>query len=318
MSALTETQTILNDAATEHGPAIVGLGRGWGTGTGVVIAPGQVLTVAHVLGRPHRGRRRAPDAQATDELTVAFADGTRRVATIAGRDADLDLAVLSVDTGDAPAIALPGAATETPVPAPAIGQAVIALADPGGRGLRVTHGFISSTGRRWRGPGGPRLATALEHTAPLARGSSGAPLLDLDGHLLGLNAVRAPGGLILAIALDATVAERVTALAGGTATERPRLGVALAPPRAGRELRRAVGLPDRDGLLVRGVADGSPAAAAGVRRGDLIVSLAGSPTASIDELHAAVTTLTPGTPAPLTVVRGTDEHSVEVILEATA
>ena len=314
MSALTETQTVLHNAATQHGPAIVGLGRGWGTGTGVVIAPGRVLTVAHVLGRPQRGRRRAPDAEAAEELTVAFADGSRRVATVAGRDRDLDLAVLSVDTGDAPAISPESAGGQ----APALGQAVIALADPGGRGLRVTHGFISSTGRRLRGPGGPRLATALEHTAPLARGSSGAPLLDLDGRLLGLNAVRTPGGLILAIALDATVTERVAALAGGTATERPRLGVALAPPRAGRELRRAVGLPDRDGLLVRGVADGSPAAVAGVRRGDLIVSLAGTPTASIDELHAAVTTLTPGTPAPLTVVRGADEHSVEVTLEATA
>jgi serine protease Do len=313
MSALRETETTLQDAATRYGPSIVGLGRGWGTGTGVVIAPGQVLTVAHALaGRPHRGRRRAAAADAPpDEITVTFADATQRPATIAGLDADLDLAVLRVDTGE-----LPGIALDSGAPMPELGQAVLALADPGGRGLRVTHGFVSSAGRSLRGPRGRRIAGAIEHTAPLPRGSSGAPLLDLEGRLIGLNSVRATGGLILAVHLGAEVAERVVALASGQARERPRLGLAIAPPRAARELRRAVGLPERDGLLVRAVQDGGPAAAAGVRRGDLIIAFAGAPTPGIDDLHGAVEAATAGQPADLTLVRGSEELSLEVMIEA--
>lgn len=306
MSALADTETVIRDAADRFGPSIIGLGRGWGIGSGVVIADGQVLTVAHALSRPRRGRRAAGD-EAGQDITVTFPDGTRRPAVVAGLDDDVDLAVLRVDTGGAPALSLAPEAAQ-----PDIGQAVVALADPGGRGLRVTHGFVSSTGRSLRGPGGRRIAAAIEHTAPLPRGASGAPLLDLEGRLLGLNAVRAPGGLILAIALDATVAERVHNLASGQATPPPRLGVALAPPRAGRELRRAVGLPERDGLLVRGVRSDSPADRAGVRRGDLIVALGETPTATIDALHEAVGGLARDTGTPLRLVRGTEELTVEV------
>jgi serine protease Do len=315
MSALRETETTLKDAAARYGPSVVGLGRGWGTGTGVVIGPGQVLTVAHALAeRPHRGRRRAAQADpANHEVTVTFADGAQRPATIAGLDADLDLAVLRVETADAPVIALdPG------IPEAALGQAVIALANPGGRGLRVTHGYVSSAGRSLRGPRGRRIGGAIEHTAPLPRGSSGAPLLDLEGRLLGLSAVRVQSGLILAVALDAAVGERVAALATGQATDRPRLGVAIAPPRAARELRRAVGLPHRDGLLVRGVQEGGSAAAAGVRRGDLIVTLGDTPTREIDDLHAAIEAAGPDAPVSLKLVRGTEELVLEVTIGAAS
>ena len=135
---------------------------------------------------------------------------------------------------------------------------MLALADPSGRGLRVTFGLVSATGRSFRGPGGRRVGGSIEHTAPLPRGSSGGPLVDPDGHLLGLNAVRREGGLILAVPADEAVRARVAALARGEATGRPRLGVALAPPRHARRMRSAVGLPERDGLLVRGVVAGQP------------------------------------------------------------
>ena len=83
-------QQAVNEAADKVGPAVVGLGRGWGRGSGVVIAPGQVLTVAHVL----RG----------DEVAVAFAGGDVRDGRVLGVDSDLDVAVISVDTGDASAV----------------------------------------------------------------------------------------------------------------------------------------------------------------------------------------------------------------------
>ena len=86
MSAVDTLQDAIAGAAEAVGPSVVGLGRGWGHGSGAVIAEGSVLTSAHNLRR--------------DEVTVVFADGRREPATVAGVDADLDLAVLSLDTGD--------------------------------------------------------------------------------------------------------------------------------------------------------------------------------------------------------------------------
>ena len=94
-----------------------------------------------------------------------------------------------------------------------------------------------------------------------------------------------------------------------------RLGVAIAPPRVARRLRRSVGLPQRDGLLVRSVADGSAAAAAGIERGDLIVAAAGRPLAGVDALYAALDSLAPGDKLDLQVVRGTEERDVAVTFD---
>jgi serine protease Do len=293
MNTVTSFQGIIEGTAREVGPAVVGLGRGWGFGSGVVIAQGRVLTSAHNLRR--------------DEVTVVFADDRREQAKVAGRDPDLDLAVLEVDTSDAPAVRW------EPADSPAIGTPVVALANPGGRGLRATPGFVSSEGRSFRGPRGRRIRGAIEHTAPLPRGSSGGPLVDSGGRLLGLNALRLDGGLILAVRADAAVRERVLLLASGEAPAHHRLGVAVAPPRAARRMRRAVGLPERDGLLVREVAEDGPADRAGVERGDLIVAAGETPINGVESLYAALD----GVPAGggklrLTLVRGTEERGTEV------
>jgi serine protease Do len=293
MTLLEETQTAIQDAATRLGPSVVGLGRGWGVGSGVVIAPGRVLTNAHNLRH--------------DEVTVTFADGTRRSGRVAGSDPDLDVAVIDVDTGDVEPLERADDASE-----PAIGRPVLALSNPGGRGLRVTPGFVSSAARSFRGPRGRRIGGAIEHTAPLPRGSSGGPLVDLEGHLLGINAVRADGGLILAIPLDAAVGERIEALGRGETPKRVRLGVAIAPPRVARRLRRAVGLPERDGVLVRAVEDGSAAERAGIERGDLIVAAGGRELDRVDALYEALDQARAGGELELTVVRGTDERNVQV------
>jgi serine protease Do len=291
MSVVEELRDVVAGAAEAVGPSVVGLGRGWGRGSGVVTAPGVVITNAHVL----RG----------EEVAVTFADGRTELGRVAGADADLDLAAIAVDTGDAPAVAWdperPGAV--------GIGEPVIALANPGGRGLRATFGQVSATGRSFRGPRGRRIGGSLEHTAPLPRGSSGGPLVDGEHRLLGLNSIRLEGGLILALPADAAMQRRAEALAAGKAAERPRLGIALAPARAARRMRAAVGLSQRDGLLVRGVQEGTPAAAAGVERGDLLVGVNGRPLSSVDELFDA---LEAADEIRLEVVRGEEERSVEV------
>ena len=293
MSAVAEIETLIQEAAARYGPAVVGLGRGWGTGSGVIVGPGQVLVSAHSLREP--------------EVTLVLGDGESRPGRVAGADPDLDLAVVQVDTGDIEPVAWDPDASGA-----AVGQAVLALANPGGRGLRVTFGFVTSVGRSFRGGRGRRVTGAIEHSAPLPRGSSGGPLLDTSGRLLGVNAVRADGGLILATPADGALRERVEGLAQGNEPRRARLGVALAPPRAARELRRAVGLPERPGLLVRAVQDGSPAAGAGLRRGDLIVRLGERETARIDDLHEALDASSPGGPIELGVVRGSEELALTV------
>jgi serine protease Do len=298
MTALNELSEAISAAVERVGPAVVGLGRGWGLGSGVVIGEGQVLTNAHNL----RG----------EGVTVTFAGGRREAGEVAGVDRDLDLAVVTVETDGAPAVAW-----EPERMAPGVGAPVVALANPGGRGLRATLGFVSSEGRSFRGPRGRRVEGAIEHTAPLPRGSSGGPLVDEEGRLLGLNALRLGGGLILAVPATAAVRERALLLARGEAHAPHRLGVAVAPPHLARRLRRAVGLPERSGLLVRAVEEGSPAERAGVERGDLIVAAGGRELEGVDGLYASLDEVPPGGGRlELTVVRGTEERDVEVTFEA--
>jgi serine protease Do len=293
MEAVASLQEAIAGAAARVGPSVVGLGRGWSHGSGVVIGEGRVLTNAHNLRR--------------DQVTVVFADGRRATGEVAAADPDLDLAVVEVDTGDSPAV------TWEPGDPPAIGAPVLALANPGGRGLRVTLGFVSSEGRSFRGPRGRRIGGAIEHSAPLPRGSSGGPLVDVEGRLLGLNALRLDGGLILAVPATAAVKERASRLARGEAPASPRLGVAVAPPRVARRMRRAVGLPERDGLLIRAVEDGSPAAGAGIERGDLLVAAGGRDLEGVDALYEALDAVPPeGGTLDLTIVRGTEERPVTV------
>jgi serine protease Do len=296
MSTVQTIQDTIAGVAESVGPSVVGLGRGWGHGSGVVIADGQVLTSAHNLRR--------------EEVTVSFYDGQRERAELAGSDSDLDLAVLAVDTRDAPAVRWEPAETL------GIGAPVVALANPGGRGLRATLGFVSSGERSFRGPRGRRVRGAIEHTAPLPRGSSGGPLVDPDGNLVGVNSLRLDGGLILAVPASATVRERAVLLARGEAPAPHRLGVAIAPPRVARRLRSAVGLPERDGLLVRAVEDGSPGDGAGLEPGDLIVSIGGQPVESVESLYSALDSVAAtGGELELGVVRGTDERSVTARFE---
>jgi serine protease Do len=291
MAVLEDLQQLISGGAERFGHSVVGLGRGWSLGSGTIIGKDRVLTNAHNLRR--------------DEVTVTFSDGTREPGTVAGVDTDLDLAVIDVKTNGRQALEW-GNGDELSIGAP-----VLAFGNPGGRGLRVTLGFVSSGPRSFRGPRGRRVSGAIEHTAPLPRGSSGGPLLDAEGRLVGLNTIRVDGNLILALPV-AALRERVEALARGEEKTTPRLGVAVAPPRVARRMRRAVGLPEREGVLVRRVEDGSPAEAAGIERGDLIAAAGERQIDSVDALYAALDALSNGAKLPLTVVRGTEERELEV------
>ena len=291
MAILDEIGASIRQLADGAGASVVGIGQRWGVGSGIVLAEGQVLTNAHNVRR--------------DKVTVTFADGRTVEGDVAGRDIDSDLAVISVETGEAAALPwTSNAAAE-------IGAPVFALANPGGRGLRVTFGFVSGIERTFRGPRGRRITGSVEHTAPLLPGSSGGPVLDAEGQLLGINTHRLGEGFYLAIPADQALRSRADALAQGETAAPPRLGVAIAPGRVARRLRRAVGLPDTDGLLIREVVEDSPAARAGLTSGDLIVAAAGQPTPTPDDLFDALAAAQ-GETIELTVVRGTDERTLQV------
>jgi serine protease Do len=291
MTIFDEIQASIARLAENAGPSVAGIGQRWGTGSGIVLGAGQVLTNAHNV----RG----------SQVTVTFADGRTAEGNVAGHDIDGDLAVIEADTGQA--AALPWATA-----APAIGTPVFALANPGGRGLRVTFGTVSGIDRTFRGPRGLRITGSLEHTAPLLPGSSGGPVLDVQGQLLGINTNRLGEGFYLAIPADETLRGRVDALARGESVRRPQLGITITPGHVARRLRRAVGLPDAEGLLIREVAEDSPAARAGLAPGDLIVAAAGQPVRTVDDLSGALQTASDT--IELNVLRGTDERSIQVAL----
>ena len=296
MMVLEEIERAVQGAIETTGPAVIGLGQGWGRGSGFVIDAGRILTNAHNL----RG----------DEVTVSFHDGRRETGRVLASDQDLDLAVIEADTAGIEPIQW----AEHEVESLPIGRSVLALANPGGRGLRVTPGFVSSTARSFRGPRGRRVSGAIEHTAPLPRGSSGGPLIDGAGRLLGVNAVRADGGLILAVPADRGTRERVEKMGRGEAPQRARLGVAVAPPRVARRLRRAVGLPERDGILIRAVERGGAADRAGLERGDLIVAAGGRDLERIETLYEVLDGASEDGQLELRIIRGAEERTVSVSL----
>lgn len=297
MGALDGIQEEIQRVAERVSNAVVGIGQRWGVGSGVVIAKDQVLTNAHNVR--------------ADEVTVTFPDGHTAAGRVLGHDIDGDLAVIGVETGDLPTIEW---ATNGQ---PGIGAAVFALSNPGGRGLRVTLGFVTGVERSFRGPRGRRITGSIEHDAPLLPGSSGGPIVNADGQLLGLNTNRLGEGFYLAIPADETLRAQVDALGRGESAQRARLGIGVVPTHVARRMRRAVGLPDADGLLVRLVEDTSPASRAGLAQGDLIVLAAGQPVSGVDDLFEALGTANDGA-IQLIILRGADELAIDVQLGAAA
>ncbi|MCP5028428.1 MAG: serine protease [Actinomycetia bacterium] len=291
MTVLEAISTGVRSVAQSINAAVVSVGRD-GRGSGLVIDNDVVLTNAHNI----RG----------GEITITFADGRFEVGEVTAVDVDGDLAVVRVATNGAqPLEWADPAAVE-------LGAAVFAAARGRDGGLRVTFGTVSAVGRAFRGPRGRRISGSVEHTAPLPRGSSGGALVDAEAHLIGVNTHRLPGGFYLARPTDDDLRRRVDELLAGQVAEPRRIGVALASTESAQRIRRAAGLGDIDGLLVRGVEDDSPAARADLREGDVIVAVDGTTVVSLDDLRDGLDRA--ADEAQVLVVRGVGEVSLTVQL----
>src|SRR4051795_13618350 len=262
MPVLEDLSSAARSVVTELGSAVVSIGTD-GRGSGLVIGAGKVLTNAHNL---------------RDRTTlVTFADGRAEQGSVAGADQDGDLVVLDVDTGST----APAAWADQ---VPAQGDVVFALSR-GGHRTRITFGMVSAVDLAFDGPRGRQVQGGVEHTAPLVRGSSGGPLVNAAGRVVGLNTHRIGRGFYVARPVDAALVGTIDDLAAGKSVVRPRLGIALAPPEVAAKLRASVGLPPREGLLVRGVEPEGPADNAGIAEGDLLVASGETALTSIESLH---------------------------------
>ncbi len=291
---LTDVQETIAGLAAKVGPAVVGVGRRRHVGSGIVIEKDVVLTNAHNIH--------------SQEVAITFADGRTAAGDVTGIDPDGDLATISVDTGDVEPVEWGDAEV-------GLGSPVAGLSNPGGRGLRVTVGYVSGVDRSFRGPRGRRISGSIEHTSPLLPGSSGGPIVDSQGKLLGVNTNRLGEGFYLAIPADEELQEKVGKLKVGETARRAYLGVSVVPRRVARKMRRAVGLDDAAGVLVRGVAEGGPADAAGIAGGDMIVRVGESDVTDVDDLHDALSAAPVGEVLSVAVLRGNDELEFDVTLD---
>jgi serine protease Do len=283
-----DIQGAIRAVAERVGPVVVRIGEGPRRGSGILVANEQVLTNAHNV--------------ADGDETIRPIDGQPRTASVLGRDIDNDLALLRAQLDGQPVELSAGPAV--------LGQVVLAVA-PSSSGPRITLGTVSAVGQAFRGPRGRRIVGSLEHTAAMAPGSSGSALVDMEGRLVGLNTNRLGSGLYQAIPVDEQLRARIAILAQGRDVEPPRLGIAVAPPWAARRMRGAVGLPPREGVLVRDVEAGSPAAAAGIKAGDLITAVEGRTVADPDELADAIAGAGSGN-LRVELVRGETPASLDV------
>jgi S1-C subfamily serine protease len=229
--------------------------RGSGAGSASVITPdGYLLTSAHVVA----GSR---SAEAT------FADGTTVPADIVGRDELSDLAVLKA-RGRVPAPVTMGRAEDLQV-----GQLVVAIGNPLGLAGSVTAGIVSGLGRSLPTKSGRVVDEVIQTDAALNPGNSGGVLADGRGRMVGVNTAVAGVGLGLAVPINASTHKIIAALMNSGRVRRAWLGIAGAhipvPPAA------AAKLGTTHGLQIASVVAGSPAAEAGLRRGDIVVSVDG-------------------------------------------
>ena len=266
-----------------------GAPRSEGSGSGIVISPdGFMLTSAHVV-------------QGTSGITAAFADGGEYEVDVVGSDPLSDLAVIRARSTQLPAAVI-GDADRLRV-----GQLVIAVGNPMGLAGSVTAGVVSALGRSLPTRDGSAyriVENVIQTDAALNPGNSGGALADGRARLVGVNTAVAGVGLGLAVPINSTTLLILSALMSSGRVRRAFLGIAGGTKPLQRVTANRLG--KRAGIEVFEVVEGSPAAKAGIRSGDIIVEVAGSPVAKSGDLQRVMVAATIGKPMEVRVLRGED------------
>jgi len=308
---LEEIQTVITDLAESAKPSVVNLfplsgpGRGRepaqerapnasGSGSGVIIDPeGHIITNNHVIG----------DAT---EIEVRFSDKSKLMAQVVGRDLDTDLAVLKV-TADHP---LPSAKFGDSSSV-RVGQWVLAVGNPFGLDRTVTLGVVSGVGRE--NVNLSRYENFIQTDASINPGNSGGPLFNLRGEVIGINTAIINFAQGIGFAIPSNMAKQVIQqlLTQGRVT-RSWLGVGIQPLTA--ELARKFGVNEGDGVLINEVFDKDPAAAAGIKPGDILTRIDGTVIDTPNRLSRVVAGLVPGSTAKVEIVRDQQRLVLDVAL----
>jgi S1-C subfamily serine protease len=278
---------------------VVTITTGEGLGSGVIYrADGVIVTNAHVVGSASRVR-------------VSFADGSGVPGQVTGSDQITDLAVVKVQRTGLPAVAVRQ-------DLPRAGETALAIGSPLGFENTVTEGIISGVGRQIpaSATGGRPLVDLIQTDAAISPGNSGGALIDAQGRLVGLNEAYIPpsaGAVSLGFAIPAsTVVDVADQLLRNGKVAHPYLGVSVATLTP--QIASALGMAAKAGALVRGVQRNSPAAAAGLRAGDVIVSFNGRTVDTVGDVYAGLRSVKPGDTVTLGLNRSGNAVNVRVTL----
>ena len=254
-------------------------------GSGVIVsANGYILTNQHVV-------------EAADEIQVALANGQTLPARVVGADPETDLAVLKIDASDLPAITL------AQLDSLNVGDWVLAVGNPFGVGQTVTAGIVSALGRTHLGIN--TFENFIQTDAAINPGNSGGALVDVAGHLVGINSAiysRTGGSQGIGFAIPVSIARQVMEqiIKSGSVT-RGWVGVEVQDITP--ELAESFNLKNVDGALIAGVLKGGPADAGGIRPGDILLAVNGNKVSNSASLLNLIAALKPGDVARLTVAR---------------
>ena len=281
------------------GPAVVKIDAARGGGSGVLFTPdGLILTNSHVV-------------DGAGPLTVVTPDGHSMRADVVGQDADTDLAVIRVSPPTS--ISLPWA-TLGDSRRVRVGQVAIAIGNPYGFHHSVTTGVVSALGRSLRSRSGRLMDDIIQTDASLNPGNSGGPLVTTRGEVMGVNTAMILPAQGLCFAIASNTARFVAArLIRDGRIRRSYVGVAGQNVPIPRAVARANQLAVSSGVFVVSVEPDSPAAAAGLRDGDVVLAFAGEVVTGIDELHRHLTGDRIGVPAALTILRAAEKRQLTVV-----
>ena len=266
-------------------------------GSGVIVnSDGYILTNNHVVSG-------ASDVEVFTQNRMKFK------AKVIGTDPRTDVAVLKIDSSDLPVLTL-GDSSKLKV-----GDLVFAIGDPFGIGETATTGIVSATGRALGGAI-ERYEDFIQTDAAINPGNSGGALIDLHGHLIGINTAIISGGggnQGVGFAIPINMARNVMdQLVEHGKVIRGYLGVTIQPVDA--DMAKAFGLSQGGGALVGDISPDSPAAKAGIQRGDIILDLNGQMVNGPDDLSVHVSELAPGTVAHLKIFRNGQTREIDVTL----